>query len=164
MSTGHSRNILLSGANQEALKLSEITQKRANRMELISTHFIKKGEVGYHGNLFGGVMLAWLDEAAAAYAAQIADTPRMVTKHIAGLTFEKPCRPGQIIKIYGSVAKVGKTSLTLNIEARRHSVYNGTQRTVVSTQMTFVRIDGDGEAIPISQKVRQKHRNPKDFS
>ena len=41
-------------------------------MELISTHFVKTQDVGYHGNLFGGVMLAWLDEAAAAYAAQVA--------------------------------------------------------------------------------------------
>ena len=47
-------------------------------MELISTHFVKTQDVGYHGNLFGGVMLAWLDEAAAAFAAQAADTPRMV--------------------------------------------------------------------------------------
>ena len=133
-------------------------------MELISTHFIKAGDVGYHGNLFGGVMLAWLDEAAAAFAAQAGDTPRMVTKHIAGLTFQRPCRPGQIIKVYGEVNKVGKTSLTLNMEARRHSVYNGTQRLVVSTQMPFVRIDGDGEAIPISEKVRQKYRNPKDLT
>ena len=133
-------------------------------MELISTHFVKNSEVGYHGNLFGGIMLAWLDEAAAAFAAQVADTPRVVTKHIAGLTFQKPVRPGQIIKIYGEVAKIGKTSLTLNVEARRHSVYNGTQRIVVSTQMTFVRIDGDGEAIPISERVRLKYRDPKDFT
>ena len=72
--------------------------------------------------------------------------------------------PGQIIKIYGEVEKVGKTSLTQNMEARRHSVYNGTQRNVVCTQMTFVRIDGDGEAIPISEKVRQKYRSKEDFS
>jgi len=133
-------------------------------MELISTHFVKTQDVGYHGNLFGGVMLAWLDEAAAAYAAQVADTPRMVTRHIASLTFEKPVRPGQIIKIYGEVAKIGKTSLKLNIDVRRHSVYNGTQRTVVGTQMTFVRIDGDGEPIPISERVRLKYRDPKDFT
>ncbi len=109
-------------------------------------------------------MLAWLDEAAAAFAAQVADTPRMVTKHIAALTFQKPVRPGQIIKIYGEVDRIGKTSLTLNMEARRHSVYNGTQRTTVNTKMTFVRIDGDGEAIPISEKVRQKYRDPRDFT
>ncbi len=117
-------------------------------MELISTHFVKKSEVGYHGNLFGGIMLAWLDEAAAAYAAQVADTPQIVTKHIAALTFEKPVRPGQIIKIYGDVDRVGKSSLRLKIEARRHSVYNGSQRTVVSTKMTFVRIDGGRRAHP----------------
>ena len=109
-------------------------------------------------------MLAWLDEAAAAFAAQVADTPRVVTKHISGLTFQKPVRPGQIIKIYGEVQKIGKTSLTLAMEARRHSVYNGTQKAVVSTQMTFVRIDGDGEAIPISERVRLKYRDPKDFT
>ena len=133
-------------------------------MELISTHFVKTQDVGYHGNLFGGVMLAWIDEAAAAYAAQVADTPRMVTKHIAALTFEKPVRPGQIIKIYGEVTHIGKTSLTLSVDARRHSVYNGTQCTAVNTQITFVRIDGDGEAIPISEKVRMKYRDPKDFT
>ena len=88
----------------------------------------------------------------------------MVTKHISGLTFEKPVRPGQIIKIYGEVAKIGKTSLTLNMEARRHSVYNGTQKSVVNTQMTFVRIDGDGDAIPISERVRLKYRDPRDLS
>ena len=36
-------------------------------MELISTHVCKVSDVGFHGNLFGGQMLAWLDEAAAAY-------------------------------------------------------------------------------------------------
>ena len=42
--------------------------------QLISTHICKTKDVGNHGNLFGGVMLSWLDEAGAALAAQIADT------------------------------------------------------------------------------------------
>ncbi len=77
-------------------------------MELISTHFVKTQDVGYHGNLFGGVMLAWLDEAGAIFACQACDTPRMVTKKISEVVFEKPVRPGQIIKIYGEVRGVGK--------------------------------------------------------
>ena len=130
-------------------------------MDLITTYFCKTSQVGYHGNLFGGRMLAWLDEAGAAYAAQCCDSPRMVTKHISSVTFEKPVRPGQIIKIYGQVKKVGNTSITIRLEARRHSVYNGTQRNVCTTDMVFVRIDGDGEAIPLSEKVRAKY-NKKD--
>jgi|TARA_E500000305_G_C3937920_1_gene196030 acyl-CoA thioesterase YciA len=126
-------------------------------MELISTHFCKSANVGYHGNLFGGTMLAWLDEAGAAFACQACDTPRMVTKRIAEVVFNKPVRPGQIIKIYGEVTEIGSSSIVIRLEARRHSVYNGSQRTVLTTEMTFVRIDGDGESIPISEKVRIKY-------
>ena len=126
-------------------------------MELISTHFCKSANVGYHGNLFGGTMLAWLDEAGAAFACQACDTPRMVTKRIAEVVFNKPVRPGQIIKIYGEVTEVGSSSIVIRLEARRHSVYNGSQRTVLTTEMTFVRIDGDGESIPISEKVKIKY-------
>ena len=125
-------------------------------MELISTHFCKAANVGYHGNLFGGTMLAWLDEAGAAFACQACDTPRMVTKRISEVVFNKPVRPGQIIKIYGEVRAVGQTSITIHLEARRHSVYNGSQRTVLTTDMTFVRIDGDGEPIPVGDKVKTK--------
>ena len=106
-------------------------------------------------------MLAWLDEAGAAFACQACDTPRMVTKHISAVTFEKPVRPGQIIKIYGEVLKVGNTSITVRLEGRRHSVYNGTQRSVCTIEMVFVRIDGDGEAIPLSDKVKKRYSNLK---
>jgi acyl-CoA thioesterase YciA len=139
-----------------------VSSKVDDHMELISTHFCKSANVGYHGNLFGGTMLAWLDEAGAAFAAQACDTPRMVTKKITEVVFEKPVRPGQIIKIYGEVARVGTCSITIRLEARRHSVYNGSQRTVLTTAMTFVRIDGDGEAIPISDKVRIKYNKQTD--
>jgi acyl-CoA thioesterase YciA len=126
-------------------------------MELISTHFCKAANVGYHGNLFGGTMLAWLDEAGVSFACQICDTPRMVTKKISEVVFHKPVRPGQIIKIYGEVKVIGNRSITIHLEARRHSVYSGSQKTVLTTDMTFVRIDGDGDAIPISQKVKDIH-------
>jgi acyl-CoA thioesterase YciA len=126
-------------------------------MELISTHFCKAANVGYHGNLFGGTMLAWLDEAGVSFACQVCDTPRMVTKKISEVVFHKPVRPGQIIKIYGEVKVIGNRSITIHLEARRHSVYSGSQKTVLTTDMTFVRIDGDGDAIPISQKVKDIH-------
>ena len=58
--------------------------------ELISTHPIKKSDLGFHGNLFGGKLLAWLDASAAAFAAEFCDTPRMVTKAIDKCVFSKP--------------------------------------------------------------------------
>jgi acyl-CoA thioesterase YciA len=128
-------------------------------VELISSHVCKTSNVGFHGNLFGGTMLGWLDEAGAIFACEACDTPRMVTKSISEVVFEKPVRPGQIIKIYGEVIRVGNSSIIIRLEARRHSVYNGSQRKVLSTDMTFVRIDGDGEAIPVGDKPREKFKD-----
>ena len=124
-------------------------------MELISTHPIKKSYLGFHGTLFGGKLLAWMDASAAAFAMQVCDTPRMVTVMIDQCSFKKPAKEGQLIKIYGRVSKIGNTSITIYMEARSHSVYSGQQNTILHTNMKFVRIDEGGDAIPISEKVKQ---------
>jgi acyl-CoA thioesterase YciA len=129
-------------------------------MELISTHPIKKSDLGFHGNLFGGKLLAWMDAAAAAYAMQVADTPRIVTLLIEQCVFKKPAKEGQLIKVYGEVVTIGNTSVTLYMEARSHNVYSGIQSTILSTNMKFVRIDENGDAIPISDRVRNKYNKP----
>ena len=125
-------------------------------MELISTHYVMAKQVGYHGNLFGGIMLSWIDEAGAAFACQIADTGRMVTKYMSEVNFERAVRPGQLIKIYGKCLNIGKTSVTVEIEARRHSIYNGTQKPVCKCSIVFVRIDGDGEPVPVAPHIHAK--------
>ena len=130
-------------------------------MELISTHYVMAKQVGYHGNLFGGIMLSWIDEAGAAFACQIADTGRMVTKYMSEVNFERAVRPGQLIKIYGKCLNIGKTSVTVEIEARRHSIYNGTQKPVCKCSIVFVRIDGDGEPVPVAPHIHAKLKRGK---
>jgi len=132
---------------------------RWTTMNLISTHICKTSDVGFHGNLFGGQLLAWIDEAGAALSAEFAETSRVVTKHISEVNFQSPVRPGQIIRLYGLIKKVGRTSLTIEVEARRHSIHNGTHKPVCRCQMVFVRIDGDGEAVPIPPHIHHKFDN-----
>ena len=116
-------------------------------------------DIGVHGNLFGGTMMSWIDEAGAAYASQICDTPRMVTVAIDKCFFEKPAREGQLVKIYGSPSAIGTTSVTLYMEARAHNVYTGNQVIVLRTNIKFVMIDEGGNAIPNGDKGRKKIQN-----
>jgi acyl-CoA thioesterase YciA len=125
-------------------------------MELISSHPIKKSDLGFHGNLFGGSLLKWIDSAAAGYAMQLCDTPRMVTVSIDKCNFEKPAKENQLLKIYGFPSKIGNTSITIYMEARSHNVYTGKQELVLKTNITFVRIDDGGSPIPISERVKNK--------
>ena len=135
---------------------------------IISTHPIKKSDLGFHGNLFGGKLLAWLDAAGAAYAMEVCDSPRMVTVKIDECVFKKPAKEGQLLKIYGKVLDIGKSSLTLagalqissltlELEARSHNVYSGTQSVILSTNIKFVRIDENGDSIPVSDRVKSKY-------
>jgi acyl-CoA thioesterase YciA len=126
-------------------------------MELITTKICMALDIGVHGNLFGGNMMCFLDEAAAAYACQICDTPRMVTKKIEEVVFENPVKVGNIIKIYGEVDKIGNSSIIIKLEARKHNVYTGQQKLVCSTKMVFVRIDDEGSPVPISERVKTRY-------
>jgi len=128
-------------------------------MELISTHPIKKSDLGFHGNLFGGSLLKWIDASAAGYAMQLCDTPRMVTVSIDQCNFEKPAREGQLLKIYGRPTKVGNSSMTLYMEARAHNVYSGRQVLVLKTNITFVQIDEEGSSIPLGEKAKSRISN-----
>ena len=73
-------------------------------MELITTKTILALDIGVNNNLFGGIMLSELDKAGAAYASQICDSPRLVTKKFEEVIFEKPVKIGNLIKIYDSVS------------------------------------------------------------
>jgi acyl-CoA thioesterase YciA len=125
-------------------------------MELLNTHPIKKSDLGFHGNLFGGKLLAWIDAAAAGYSMQLCDTPRMVTVQIDKCNFEKPAREGQLLKIYGYPTGVGNSSITLIMEARAHNVYTGKQILVLRTHIKFVHIDEEGHPIPIGEKGKNR--------
>jgi acyl-CoA thioesterase YciA len=130
-------------------------------MNLITTHPIKKSDLGFHANLFGGKLLAWLDAAGAAYAMEVCDTPRMVTVMIDKCIFKKPAKEGQLIKIYGDVVHMGNSSMTIYMEARAHNVYSGQQSVILSTNIRFVRIDENGDSIPISDRVKAKYNESK---
>jgi len=126
-------------------------------MELISTHICKASEIGVHQNMFGGTMMSLIDDAAASYAAQVCDTPRMITIKIDELVFKKPIKVGNILKIYAKVLDFGTTSILLYIEVRKHNVYTGDQDISTHTNIKFVRIDEEGNSIPISDRVKIRY-------
>jgi acyl-CoA thioesterase YciA len=127
-------------------------------MELITTYICKKGDIGVHDNMFGGTIVSLIDDASAAYAAQICDTPMVVTIKIDELIFKKAVKVNALLKIYGKVIEFGNTSVSLYIEVRKHNVRTGDQEIVTHTNIKFVRIDEDGTPIPISPHVKERYK------
>lgn len=128
-------------------------------MELITKKIVMTKDIGIHGNLFGGILMAWIDEAAGSFATEYCLTQNMVTLRVGELLFKKPLKAGNHIRLYGEVTNVGNTSVTLTIEARKYSVYNAEEIVACTTSATFVRIDDDGNPRPLDEKVREKFKN-----
>lgn len=126
-------------------------------MELISSHPIKKSDIGFHGNLFGGKLMSWIDAAGAVYAMQLCDSEKMVTISIDQCLFKNPAKEGQVIKIYGKIKDFGNTSITLSLEARSHNVITGHQDIILSTDIKFVNINEHGRSTPIPQTAKFRY-------
>ena len=111
-------------------------------MELISTHPIKKSDLGFHGNLFGGKLLAWIDEELALYAIIQLENSRIVTKHMSEINFRSSARQGDIVEIGIDVVRFGNSSLTLKCEARNIM----TRETIITIDtITIVSLGEDGK-------------------
>jgi acyl-CoA thioesterase YciA len=137
--------------------MTQETGKKVMNMELVSTYVCKAYDIGVHSNMFGGSMVSLVDDAAACYACQICDTPKMVTIKIDELIFKNPVKVGDILKTYATVTEFGRTSVSLYIEVRRHSVHTGEQEIVLITSIKFVRIDSNGKPIPILDHVKSRY-------
>lgn len=129
-------------------------------MELLATHPVKKSDLGFHGNLFGGKLISWVDSAVAAYAMEKCHTQNMITIALDECVFKKPAKEKQLIKIYAEMTRLGNTSATFKIEARAYNVFRGDEVVILATKMTFVRVDEEGEPIPISEQVKRLFKIP----
>lgn len=129
-------------------------------MDLLSTHPVKKSDLGFHGNLFGGKLLSWIDAAVAAYAMEKCRSQNMITIAMDKCVFLKPAKEKQLVKIYAEMVKVGNTSATFNVEARAYNVFRGDEAVLLATNMTFVRVDEEGMPISISQTVKDQFKTP----
>jgi acyl-CoA thioesterase YciA len=122
---------------------------------ILSKKIVMAKDIGVHGNLFGGILMAWMDEAAASLATEFCKTPNMVTVRIGELIFKKPLKAGNHLRIYGEISHIGNTSITIRLEAKRYNLYSGEEVVVCDTNSTFVRVDDDGTPVPIDDSVRK---------
>ncbi len=131
-------------------------------MEYITTKICQAGQIGIHGNLFGGIMLSWFDEAGASLAAYLCSTPNLVTVKMDEVIFKKPVKTGDHIRFFGRVRNIGTSSVSLVLEARRFLFDSGDYELVCTTEIIYVRINKQGKPVPIDPKVKERLRQKDD--
>ena len=73
------------------------------------------------GTIFGGRLVAWIDEGTAIYASCQMNARRIVTKKISELIFNQPAKLGDMLEIWCKAVHLGRTSITVSTLVTRRS-------------------------------------------
>ena len=111
--------------------------------------WVKPEDLNPNNTLFGGKLLAWIDEEAVIYAIMQLNNHHVVTKYISEIEFISAPRQGDIIELGFTAVGFGKTSITLKCQVRNKL----TRQTILSIdKMVFVNLDEEGKPVPHGRK------------
>jgi acyl-CoA hydrolase len=114
-------------------------------MRFHTRKWVKPEDLNPSGTLFGGKLLAWIDEEAALYTIIQLENPKIVTKYISEINFMSSAKQGDIVEIGIDVVKFGNSSLTLKCVARNKM----TRETILTVDnIIMVNLDNDGKPAP----------------
>ena len=114
-------------------------------MRFHTRKWVKPEDLNANGTLFGGKVLAWIDEEAALYSIIQLENNKVVTKYISEINFMSTAVKGDVIEIGVEAVKFGKSSLNLNCEVRNKM----TQETIVTVDnIIMVNLDENGKPKP----------------
>ncbi len=101
-----------------------------------------------YGDIFGGWLVSIMDNGAGLIAARRAKG-RAVTVAIDGMQFHEPVKVGDEVSVYGTIEKVGRTSMVIAVEAWRRPRHLEEAVKVTQAKFTFVAIDDNGQPRPV---------------
>lgn len=114
-------------------------------MKFHTRKWVKPEDLNPNGTLFGGRLLAWIDEEAALYAVIQLENNKVVTKYMSEINFMSSAKTGDIIEIGIEVVKFGKTSIVLDCIVRNKM----TRETIITVDnIVLVNLDENGKPAP----------------
>ena len=105
-------------------------------------------DANYSGDIFGGWIMSQVDIAGSIPAARLA-RGRIVTIAVNSFLFKQPVMIGDLVSFYAEVVRVGRTSITVDVEvyAQRRSLHETVK--VTEATLTYVAVDDQRHPRPV---------------
>ncbi len=104
------------------------------------------------GNLFGGMLVSWMDKAAGIAAMRRARNV-CVTAKIDDIEFQVPIIVGDLVEVNASVEHVGRTSMRVRVEVSKEDPLAGVSRLCTVGHFTMVAIGPDRKPVPVDPEA-----------
>jgi len=113
------------------------------RMKTLTIHHLVKGEdLNHHQTLYAGRGAEWMVEAGFIAAADLLPPQYVLCLKIHGMTFQRPVRPGEVIRFESKIALTGRSRLIAYVRATTN------EELTVDGFLTFVYVDDHGKSRP----------------
>lgn len=117
-------------------------------MRCTLSKIVMPGQTNSRHSLYGGVLLALMDEAAAIVARRHSRMD-VVTAHIDSVDFEAPILQGQLAEIEATLAKTGRSSMTIDVLAMGEDLKTGERWRCTSATIVMVALDENRKPAPV---------------
>lgn len=108
-------------------------------------------QANHYGALFAGAGLALLSKAAFVAASRRARGDVVMARSEA-TDFHTPVRVGELLDLSARVTRVGRSSLTVQVEGVAETLSTGARRPALSGRFEMVAVDADGRPVPIESR------------
>jgi acyl-CoA hydrolase len=142
------------------------TKKKISDSAIEMREMVMPQHTNPQNTVFGGVVMSWIDIAAAMVSARHCCRP-VVTVHIDGIDFIAPIKMGYHAHILASMNYVGKTSMIVGVKVVSENPFTGECRTTTKAYLTFVALDDLGRPVEVpeleleSDEDRRRFENAK---
>lgn len=115
-----------------------------NEARTIQTHLVLPPDTNHHGSIFGGKVLAYIDEIAGIASMKHAHG-NTVTASIDSVDFLSSAYAGDVLELEAVVASTGCTSMEIYVRVNALNLVTGTTRLTTESFVTMVAIDENGK-------------------
>lgn len=123
--------------------MSEDTPPAAAPTEARLLHMVFPDHTNHFGTLFGGQALAWMDMAAFIVASRYARST-VVTARSEQVDFSKPILKGDLVEVVARVVKVGRSSISVDVELVNEHLLTGERQLCTCGRFTMISLDSEG--------------------
>ena len=124
--------------------------KPARREREITLRFVAEPmDLNMYGNVHGGSVMKWIDQAGYACAAGWSGRP-CVTVYVGGIRFVRPIPVGRLVEVHARLVHVGRTSMHVAIDVSSRDLQTRLCEATTHCVIVFVALDApEGAPVPV---------------
>ncbi len=137
--------------------------KRISDSSLISTRWMFPSDANPAGNVFGGAIVRYIDEIAAAVAQRHARS-NVVIASMDRMDYHCPVKVGDLLTFRASINHVGNTSMEIGVRVEAENPITGMVRHAASAYATMVALDKDGKPRRVPRLILETEEEKRRFA